>query len=102
MTRAPTRLLCHGEGALPPTVVTGREQLLTAIRTGISDSCVRQLPDSVPSVPDVSTTSCCHVEQGDDMSKWTKFGKHHESYKHDDKYRENDRKDERGRDKGRK
>jgi hypothetical protein len=36
------------------------------------------------------------------MSKWTKFGKHHESYKHDDKDRENDRKDERGRDKGRK
>jgi hypothetical protein len=35
------------------------------------------------------------------MSKWTKFGKHHESYKHD-KHRENDRKDERGRDKGRK
>jgi hypothetical protein len=28
------------------------------------------------------------------MGKWTKFGKQHESYKHDEKNRENDKKDE--------
>jgi hypothetical protein len=27
------------------------------------------------------------------MSKWTKFGKHHESYKRDDKHRDNDKRD---------
>jgi hypothetical protein len=79
---------------LASAVVTDGEQLLTTIRTGSSDSCVRELPDSVLSVPDVSTTSCCHVEQGDDMGKWTNFSKQHESYKQDDKNRENDKRNE--------
>jgi hypothetical protein len=35
------------------------------------------------------------------MSKWTKFGKHHESYRHDEKRREHDKKDEHRKGKGR-
>jgi hypothetical protein len=35
------------------------------------------------------------------MSKWTKFGKHHESYRHDEKRREHDKKNEHRKGKGR-